>query len=308
MRPCASRAPLRAARTMRIPDDMATTYERRGTERGRRQVVFDLFFPLLRATFGRVHSAWTALGIVLGIGIIVLAIATWGFVTIARSVAEGDTQAFDESVLRWINQYNTPLVERLMIEITMLGTWIVVFAVAGISGLFLLLTHHRFSALLLLVATAGGILLNSVLKLAFDRPRPEVFEWGTHVASSSFPSGHATSAAAVYGSVAYLAARLHKRHWARWLSMSIFLLIIFLICFSRLYLGVHYPSDVAAGAIFGLGWAAFVMLTLEGVQRFAKRNAKELVEDEEPSPKQEEEEAEAQGGVAGPPAHAATGD
>ncbi len=263
---------------------MSPRKERRAAERGRLAFVFDLFFPLLRVAFTRARSAWLGLGIVLGLGVLVLGLATYGFVEISASVVEGETQRFDERVLRWIATYHTPLAERAMVEVTMLGTWIVVFAVAGIAGVFLFLSHHRFSALLLFVATAGSLVFNNILKVGFARPRPQVFEWGTHVVSYSFPSGHATSAAAVYGTVAYLAARLQKRAWARVLTLAIFGLIILVICFSRLYLGVHYPSDVAAGAVFGLGWAAFCMLTLEGVQRFAKRNAKQLILDEDEPP------------------------
>ena len=172
-----------------------------------------------------------------------------------------------------------------MLEITMLGTWIVVLSIVSIAGLFLWLTRHRYSAVLLLVATAGGIGLNNILKVGFSRPRPHIFEWGTHVSSWSFPSGHAMSATVVYVTVAYLAARLQKRHVARLATLLIAALIVATICFSRLYLGVHYPSDVVAGVIIGLSWAGFCMATLEAIQRFAKRNAKEVLKQEAPAPK-----------------------
>ena len=87
-----------------------------------------------------------------------------------------------------------------------------------------------------------------------------------------------------YSTVAYLAARLHGRAWARWLTMLVALLVILLIGVSRMYLGVHYPSDVLAGVIMGLAWAAFCMATLEAIQRFAERRAPELKQAEEPAP------------------------
>jgi undecaprenyl-diphosphatase len=153
-----------------------------------------------------------------------------------------------------------------------------------VSGLFLSLTKHKYSALLLLVATIGGSLLDTVLKLQFGRPRPHVFTWGTHAAMSSFPSGHAMSATIVYSTVAYLAARLQKRLWTRWATMALAAVIIVMIGFSRMYLGVHYPSDVLAGAIVGLSWAAFCMATLEAIQRFGQRDAPEIKKDETPAP------------------------
>jgi undecaprenyl-diphosphatase len=144
------------------------------------------------------------------------------------------------------------------------------------------LYDFRNSATLLLVTTLGGLLLNNVLKLGFDRPRPQFFEWGTHVMSSSFPSGHAMSAAIVYPTVAYLAARLQKTVLARVVTLFLAGLLVFLICLSRVYLGVHYPSDVIAGVVVGLAWSAFCMTTLEIVQLYAKRNAPAMVEGENP--------------------------
>jgi len=126
-----------------------------------------------------------------------------------------------------------------------------------------------------------------ILKLFFDRPRPSVVVWGTNAVSSSFPSGHAMSATIVYSTVAYLAARLTKRRWARWLVMSLAAITVILISTSRLYLGVHYPSDVLAGAVIGLAWAAFCMATLELIQKFSTRSAPEIQKDEKPAPAME---------------------
>ena len=126
--------------------------------------------------------------------------------------------------------------------------------------------------------------LDTVLKVRFDRPRPQVFTWGEEVSSASFPSGHTMSATIVYSTVAYLAARLQRRRWARSATLLLAALIIVLIATSRMYLGVHYPSDVLAGAIVGLAWAAFCMATLEAIQRFGQRQAPEVKKDEMPAP------------------------
>jgi undecaprenyl-diphosphatase len=261
--------------------------ERRSRPRGRLGIVWDILYRILRWIFQRVHSLGAALGVVLLAAVAVAGAATYAFVKIAAQVRGGRTQAFDEAVLRWLALHHHPFLDEIMVELTVLGTWIVVLTVVGVAGLFLFLTRHKFSALLLLVATAGGILLNTILKLGFQRPRPSVFEWKTEVASSSFPSGHATSAVVVYGTVAYLAARLHKTSWARVLTLFGASLYIFVICVSRLYLGVHYPSDVLAGAVIGLAWASLCMATLEAIQRIGKRTARhrEVLEYEEPAPK-----------------------
>lgn len=243
------------------------------------------FIATMRASLARADTFIGGLGIFLICSIVVAAVATWLFGEIAEIVTAGKTQAFDEAVLRWLGAHRTKSLDSAMLEITTLGTGIVVMTVVAVSALFLSLTRHRYSALLLLVATAGGLILNTVLKLFFDRPRPHVIVWETHAASSSFPSGHAMSATIVYTCVAYLAARLARHRWQRWTVMFIAAFVVILISTSRLYLGVHYPSDVLAGAVVGLAWAAFCMATLETIQKFSQRVAPEIQKDEKPAPK-----------------------
>ena len=88
----------------------------------------------------------------------------------------------------------------------------------------------------------------------------------------------------MYGTVAYLAARLQQNLASRMLTMVLAALMIVVICFSRLYLGVHYPSDVLAGVVIGLAWAAFCMAMLEAAQLYAKYNAPQMLKDERPAP------------------------
>lgn len=247
----------------------------------------DPLFRTLRALVQRAGSFLGALGIFLVAGIIVAAIGTWLFAELAEHVMAGGTHAFDEAALRWVSTHHSRGLDGLMLDITALGASTVVLMIVCVSGLFLTLTRHKYSALLLIVATGGGMLLDRMLKLTFDRPRPHIFMWGTHASMSSFPSGHAMSATIVYGTVAYLAARLQKHRLARWLTLLVAAVIILLIAASRVYLGVHYPSDVLAGSIIGLSWAAFCMATLEAIQRFSQRQAPEIAKDEEPAPPSE---------------------
>jgi undecaprenyl-diphosphatase len=236
------------------------------------------------ALVDRMGSLLGALGVFLIGGVIVAGFGTWLFSELAERVMAGGTQAFDDAVLRWVGVRHTPALTTAMLEITSLGTSTVVLVIVGVAALFLTLTKHKYSALLLVVATAGGIFLDYLLKLRFDRPRPHIFAWGQQVVMSSFPSGHAMSATIVYSTVAYLAARLQKRRWSRALTLFVALVVILLICSSRVYLGVHYPSDVLAGVIIGLSWAAFCMAMLEGIQRFSQRRAPEVMKDEAPAP------------------------
>jgi undecaprenyl-diphosphatase len=171
-------------------------------------------------------------------------------------------------------------IEQSLLQITALGTGLVLMMIVIISALFLSATQHRFSAFLLLVASAGGLILNTILKSSFDRPRPRLFEWVTNPSSSSFPSGHAMGSAIVYFTVAYLIARLEKRRWTRALTIVTALLLVLLISLSRLYLGVHYPSDVLAGMVIGLAWAGFCLAGLEAVRVFGLRFRPRVLEEE----------------------------
>lgn len=230
----------------------------------------DLVARALRKTVRWTDTFVGAVGIFLVGGFSVSLIATLIFAELAEHVRSGSTQGFDEKILVWLAGYRSPLVDSAMLELTALGTATVVLMVAGVAALFLALNKHKSSALLLSVATAGGLILNMVLKIGFHRPRPHVVVWGAQAFSSSFPSGHAMSAAIVYSTVAYLAARLQKRLWSKLLTMIGAFVLVALICLSRLYLGVHYPSDVAAGVFIGLAWAGFCMATLEAIRSFRK--------------------------------------
>jgi len=250
--------------------------------RGRSRVYWDLVFKSVRWIAGHARNVHATFGILILGGLTVGVALTYGFAKIAGKVVSGSTAGFDDAVMRFMGAHQVPWISNSMVEITTLGTGIVVAMIVAVSALFLWLYDYKNSATLLLVTTIGGLMLNMVLKLGFDRPRPQFFDWGTHAVSSSFPSGHAMSAAIVYPTVAYLAARIEKSTWARVMTLLAAALLVALICFSRVYLGVHYPSDVLAGVVVGLAWSAFCMTTLEVSQLYARRNAPEMVEGENP--------------------------
>ena len=262
--------------------------DRRAKRRGPLHPLWDALVAVLRLIARRVTDIYAVVGVFIALGMLVAVGATWIFVMLAGEVREGETQAFDEAVLRYVETHQTPTLDKVMLEITFMGTGLIVMTIVLVAGMFLWLTKHKHSALLLIVATTGGILLNGLLKAGFDRPRPGVFEWKQHTVSSSFPSGHAMSAATVYITVAYLAARLQRRRISRLMTLATALVVIALIAASRLYLGVHYPSDVAAGVVIGIAWAALCMAMLEATLRFGRRRSATMRAAEAPSPSEEE--------------------
>lgn len=246
--------------------------------------MWNLVFGVLRFLARHVGNARAIFGIFLLSGAVIAVGFTWAFAKLAGHVSSGGTQAFDDAVMHWIGAHQNDTLQAVMLEITTLGTGTVVGMLVLVAGMFLWLNEHKHSALLLIFATVGGIVLNNLLKIGFSRPRPQIFEWGTHAASSSFPSGHAMSSVIVYGTVAYLAARLQRRAKTRMLTLLLAGAIILAISVSRVYLGVHYPSDILAGIMIGLAWAGFCMAMLEAAQLYAKRNAPEMLAEERPAP------------------------
>lgn len=229
-------------------------------------------YTLLRWIGRHVRGFYAAVGVFLALGFALAVSALLLFAWVASEVEEGETQHFDEAVLRWIHAHGTPWLDLAALEVTSLGATAEVGLVVLIASAFLWVTRHRFSVLLLWTAVLGTAVLNLVLKAAFDRPRPHVFPWLVpHVGQSSFPSGHAMTSTVTYLTVAFLIARLEPSAALRRMTIGVAVLVVFLVGLSRLYLGVHYPSDVLAGWVAGVAWASFCVLGLEALRHFRSR-------------------------------------
>ena len=241
------------------------TRNRKGT------ILRDALYSTLRFIARHVQGFFVPLAAFIGFGLVVAAVAVMIFAAIAEAVDEGLTQSFDERVLRWFESNRSPLLDKVMLEITTLGSGVVLVMLVLVAAVFLWQTQHRWSVYLLLLGVLGGKLLNTLLKQFFERPRPSAVQWVTEVHSASFPSGHAMSSMVVYGSVAYLVGRLYDKPALRRTTWLLAIVIITAIGASRMYLGVHYPSDVIAGFLGGMAWLAFVISSLRALQFFAKR-------------------------------------
>lgn len=245
--------------------------ERRVEHRGHLHLLRDAVYSMLRLIARHVHGFFGALAAYLTVGIVGAVAAVAVFAAIASAVSEGLTQSFDERVLQWFESHRSPLLDLVMLEITTLGTGVVLIMIVLVASVFLWQTQHRWSVYLLMLGVVGGKLINTLLKGLFERPRPSVVQWATDVHSASFPSGHAMSSMVVYGSVAYLVARLDTRKRTRHTTWILAIIVICAVGVSRMYLGVHYPSDVIAGFIGGIAWLAFVASSMTAIQYFAKR-------------------------------------
>lgn len=201
------------------------------------------------------------------IGSLLLLLLAWGFIALAGEVLEGDTQSFDERMLAALRRPDNRAVpigpawlQGAALDITALGSpFVLGLAVFAICG-FLLLQQSYRAALFVLVASTGGSLLNTFLKTLFSRTRPTIVPHLRDVMTPSFPSGHALTSAAVYLTLGALMMRLSKRRLTKFYCIAIAMLITGLVGVSRVYLGVHYPTDVLAGWLIGLSWALLCWL------------------------------------------------
>lgn len=221
---------------------------------------------LLRWLQRYLHGFHAVAGVLLTAGLLLSLVALRGLSELSDGVLEGETLRFDESVLLWLNARATPGLDVTALKVTALGDTLVVLTIALVAGSLLWLLGQRAHAALLTVAVGGAGVIFPVLKLLFDRPRPQLFEWRAHhVGSASYPSGHAPMSVVLLVVLAYIVHRLSRR---RAFSVTATLLAgtgVLLIGLSRLYLGVHYPSDVIAGYIIGFSWAVFCALVVEAL-------------------------------------------
>ena len=183
------------------------------------------------------------------------------FLRLADAVQEGGTAAFDQAILLMfrtpgdVNQVIGPVwVQEMVRDITSLGSFALLgLIVAGVC-IYLVLARMRAAALLVIVSVLSGTLLSTVLKMGYDRPRPDLATM-SHQFTASFPSGHAMLSAVTFLTIGALLARLAPTRALQIYAISAALFLTLIVGVSRLYMGVHYASDVLAGWCLGAAWA-----------------------------------------------------
>lgn len=196
------------------------------------------------------------------VAVTVLVASTWIFVEIAQRVRSGDTVGFDEWAVQSLRRPDNPRLPRgpqwtveMGRDFTALGGVAVLSLMTFAAAVYLLLQRKSHAVALMLLAIVSGVVLSTLLKYYFARPRPGVGSDLTQVITSSFPSGHSMLSAIVYLVLGAMLARLESRWLLKIYFVVIAMLLTFIVGASRVYLGVHYPTDVLAGWTAGLAWA-----------------------------------------------------
>jgi undecaprenyl-diphosphatase len=246
--------------------------DRRAEPRASSEPVRHALFTFFRMIAKNVSGFYAAVGTLLLVALGLIALCAIFFVTLANVVMKGGTQKVDDAILLWLNDQASPALTGIALDFTALGSGLIVWLVILVASVFLWNSRHRWSVALLWVSILGAGLINATLKTLFDRPRPQLFPWRVPYAGlSSFPSGHSMTAMVCYATLAYLMARLAPTRFLSRFTIAGAAVLVLLIGVSRMYLGVHYPTDVLAGFTMGLAWAAFCAIAMEALRYFRRR-------------------------------------
>jgi undecaprenyl-diphosphatase len=210
------------------------------------------------------------------LGALTLLLIVLVVMNLAGEVLEGDTQQLDTRLLQALRKADDPSqpigpawLEVAALDLTALGSLTVLgLTIAAVVG-FLLLQGLQRHAAFVLAASAGGWVLNFFLKELFGRPRPQVVPHLREVMTLSFPSGHALTSAAVFLTLGALLMRVATNRVTKFYCMAIAMTATLLVGATRVYLGVHYPTDVLAGWLIGLSWALLCWLVERSLERRA---------------------------------------
>lgn len=200
-----------------------------------------------------------------------------GFFEFASEIRENETQRFDEAVMMLVREpgdLSKPVGSARMGEIardlTALGGVTVLTIVTLVSFGVAVFSGRTKLGWLGIFAVAAGTVATRFLKHGYNRPRPDIFEHGAWTYTASFPSGHSMMSAVVYLTLGILVARIQRRRSVRWFITSISVLLTLLVGLSRIYLGVHWPTDVAGGWMLGGAWAILFWLVAMKVDPIAR--------------------------------------
>jgi membrane-associated phospholipid phosphatase len=201
---------------------------------------------------------------------------TLAFAWLAKGVFADRFVALDDGIITWLHGYWGAPIDQIMLFFTTIGEVWVLGPLIAVAAYALLRRGRWIDAAGLVLAAGGAGLLNLLLKDLFERTRPALFSGPIHLTTYSFPSGHAMGSIAAYGILAFVGARLAHNQLARVAIILIAALLVLCIGLSRVYFGVHYPTDVLGGFLAGAIWLAISIAVVLVVEQRAERHQQRI--------------------------------
>jgi undecaprenyl-diphosphatase len=216
------------------------------------------FKPLMKRLETRALLIWIA-----------LVFALWAFLALANEIGEGETGTIDQRLIMMMrmpgdasNPLGPPWLKDSMRDITALGGVTVLSLLTIVMVVCLILHQKRREGVILAITAIGAQASIEILKIIYDRPRPNQGFADTHAYSTSFPSGHTTESTAIFLTAATVIATLETRANTQILAYIVAIFAIIGVGFSRIYLGMHWPTDVLGGWVLGAAWALVAWIAL----------------------------------------------
>lgn len=186
-------------------------------------------------------------------------ITSFGLVKLHDEILEASFEQRDQAIQSWVHGFATPAMTEVMSALSWIGSPFAVTPAVILAAGLMWWWGRKDAAVLVASAAVGGVALDEVMKWHFKRARPDLPWAFVHEHSFSFPSGHSVMAMVIYGVIVYKTQNKLRSNWAKGTLMVAAFLMVAGIGLSRVYLGVHYPSDVAGGYFVGAVWLAAVI-------------------------------------------------
>ncbi len=235
---------------------------------------------MIRSVGRRIKAWWAALALLsaellISVGIFFIALLV--FAWLVRRVFVVQKTGFDARAFKFLGGHVNPVRNEVMEGITFLGThYFLIPLCLCLVIWFLFIRPHKWYSITVPAIAISSVLLMLLLQHIFERPRP-LIPLLEAARGFSFPSGHALMSTTVYGLIIYIVSREVRRPALRWILTGMFVLLILAICLSRIYLRVHYTSDVLAGICLGLAWLILSISIIRRIQRWGAREVGPIV-------------------------------
>lgn len=236
---------------------------------------------MIRRIRHRIKKGWAELALLsveMVIILIVFTIALVAFILITRHVFILKDEQFDQRVFTFLQPHVSQRNNSIVLFFTFLGTHIFLIPANIVLIIyFLFIRKHRWYSIKVPAIALSSMALMFLLKNLFGRHRPDL-PLLKEAQGLSFPSGHAFMSVTFYGLLAYIVWQTVKRKWLKWTLIVLLLLLILVIGFTRIYLRVHYPSDVFAGFATGFLWLVISIWIMGRIEKYSKREVSPIVQ------------------------------